>query len=397
MSKTISSLFSAPVQSATNSVSQSESVVRSAASAAQAVVEQASVSLDSDLGTVTAATSAGQITLTLAQILQSATSVDPSTGHREITDGANAQLTSALSAFLVANGFSEQQAAQGVGGLFGNPSETGEMNLSMMFQDTTSASSSSAEVYAGQSGLTSATVVTERSGSISVGINLDTGQLSVSLTEASASSYGLSAEASSTTAGAATASLDGAANVTGEPSLSGKDDGPNVGAASPSPLSESLAYSYVMSQQSTASTSSADGQGSATATSTASGNTSAEYNADINGEPNMAELAAPDASQDTNFDLFDWLSANSAPRPFVVDDGVPGAMTRMANSVRQRGENSPESGVQPTETVPAPVNVGFSQVLSVQQRNLTGHGTTIYKRPDGSVGAITAQPIRVTA
>lgn len=382
MTAPISNSSVTPFTSATNGAVVSVSSARAGAGSTQAVVENASVSLDSQLGSVTAQTAAGQLTLTLAQILQSATSVDPATGHREIADGANQQLTTALSSFLVANGFSEQQAAAGVSGLSASLSDGGDINLSMAFQDVSSASVTSTEAYAGQSSLTSAAVVNERSGSVSIGIDLDTGQLSVSLTEQSGSTYGLVAQTMSAT-GPTSAALAGSFDMPGAANLpeAASESNPQA-AATPSPLSESVGYSYVAAQEST--TSSSDGEGDTVAAST-QGDTATQYSEVFSGEQN-----------DTAVDLFDWLSANSKAKTFH-DDDAPSRLTHMASLVGQPEDDSASSEEKSVESVPAPVKVGFSQVMSVQQLGVTGHGTTVYQRPDGTIGAMTSQPLDLSA
>ncbi|RFU48358.1 hypothetical protein [Paraburkholderia sp. DHOC27] len=383
MANTISSQLSATVLSATNAGTQSGTVTRAGGDVEQAVVEQASVSLDAKLGSATANTAAGQLALTLAQMLQSTTTVDPTTGYREMTDGANQQLTSALSAFLQANGFSAQQAAASVSGLAGQLAAGGDINLSAAFQDTTTASASSAEVYAGQSSLTSAVAVSERSGSVSIGLDLETGQLSVSLTEQSGSTYGLLA-ANMGGDGQGAPSVDSAAYVAGAPNgLNGADT-----SSADSPLSETMAYSYVMSQQA----SSFDAQGSVEAMSTASGNTAVEYDSQRG-----SENAASNSSGNANYNLFDWLNANSKHPRLYGDADTQDALKRMSQAASQTNEGASTGGVAQTAATLQSVSVGFSQVLSVQQLDATGHGTTIFRRPDGTIASMMSQPLHVSA
>lgn len=382
MTTPISNSSVTPFTFATNGGAVSVSSTRAGGGSTQAIVENASVSLDSQLGSVTAQTAAGQLTLTLAQILQSATTVDPSTGHREIADGANQQLATTLSSFLVANGFSEQQAAAGVSGLTAGLSEGGDINFSMAFQDVSSASVTSTEAYAGQSSLTSAAVVNERSGSVSIGIDLDTGQLSVSLTEQSGSTYGLVAQTMSAT-GPTSATLGGSLDVPGvvnQPEVASGSD-PQA-PATPSPLSESVGYSYVAAQESTASSS--DGEGDTVAASTQS-DTATQYSEVFGGEQN-----------DTGLDLFNWLSANSKAKTFHDDDATS-RLAHMASLIGQPEDGAVASEEKSIESAPAPVKVGFSQVVSVQQLGVTGHGTTVYQRPDGTVAAMTSQPLDLSA
>jgi hypothetical protein len=43
------------------------------------------------------------------------------------------------------------------------------------------------------------------------------------------------------------------------------------------------------------------------------------------------------------------------------------------------------------------IEIGFTQTVSIQITDYTGHGSTLYARPDGSLGSIVRQPTHVTA
>jgi hypothetical protein len=43
------------------------------------------------------------------------------------------------------------------------------------------------------------------------------------------------------------------------------------------------------------------------------------------------------------------------------------------------------------------VTIGFTQTLSISLLDLNGHGTTLFKRPDGSTGAMSFEPTHVEA
>ena len=81
-----------------------ESINQATVDEASVQVAGAQVSLNANLNQVTASTGTGQLALAFAQALQSATEVDPATGHLEIIAGANAQLSSALNTLLVQKG-----------------------------------------------------------------------------------------------------------------------------------------------------------------------------------------------------------------------------------------------------------------------------------------------------
>src|ERR1700684_2298767 len=83
-----------------------------------------------------------------------------------------------------------------------------------------------------------------------------------------------------------------------------------------------------------------------------------------------------------------WLNEDSPPPTFYVAGDAPNGLKRMANSARPADERSPTNDREQPETAPPQVKLGFSQILSVQQLDATGHGTTVFKRPDGSIGVM---------
>jgi len=186
-------LSSASSSSASSYVSTSQtSVVES-----DAEVAQASVSLSANLNGVSAATGTGQLTLAFARALQTATQVDPTTGGREIIAGANAQLTSTLDTLLVQNGFTTAQAASATADLATQLAQGGPINLTASYDQTTKASGSLSYDYGSSAaGTVSAVDATDRSSSITIGINLATGELNVSLTAQNSSAYASSGKIS---------------------------------------------------------------------------------------------------------------------------------------------------------------------------------------------------------
>jgi hypothetical protein len=153
-------------------------------------VAQASVSLSANLNNVTAATGTGQLTLEFARALQGATEVDPATGQREIIAGANAQLTTTLNSLLVQSGFSSAQASDATADLATELAQGGPITLTASYDQSTQNSASTASIYSsGAASSISAVDATDRSGSITIGINLDTGELNLSLSAQSSSAY----------------------------------------------------------------------------------------------------------------------------------------------------------------------------------------------------------------
>ena len=68
------------------------------------------VNLSSDLSGVTEGTASTQLTASLAKLLQSATSVDPATGAREINAGVGQALGAQLGQLFTQSGFSQTEA-----------------------------------------------------------------------------------------------------------------------------------------------------------------------------------------------------------------------------------------------------------------------------------------------
>ena len=179
-------LSSSSSSSASSYVSTSQtSIVES-----DSEVAQASVSLSANLNGVSAATGTGQLTLAFARALQTATQVDPTTGGREIIAGANAQLTSTLNALLVQNGFTSAQAASATASLTTELAQGGPINLTASYDQATHASGTQSYDYGPNAASTvSAVDATDRSSSITIGINLATGELNLSLTAQNSSAY----------------------------------------------------------------------------------------------------------------------------------------------------------------------------------------------------------------
>jgi len=151
---------------------------------------QASVSLSANLNGVSAATATGQLTLAFARALQGATEVDPDTGHLEITAGANTALVSTINALLQQNGLTAAEAASATANLGSELTQGGPITLSANFNLLTQASGTLASDYGpNASSVTSAVESTTRTSAIAIAINLDTGELNVSLQSQNSTSY----------------------------------------------------------------------------------------------------------------------------------------------------------------------------------------------------------------
>jgi hypothetical protein len=409
---------------------------------------QAAVSLNANLASASAATTTGQFTLEFAQALQSATTVDPSTGHREILAGASAQLVTTLNSLLVQNGFTSAQAAAATSSLPAQLAQGGQINLSASFDQSTSNSQSIAIAYAQQSRSVNATSTLERAGSVSIGINLDTGSLNVSLNEADTSTYHAVGQISGTgtlttplasllllpstvpangsqnsTPGTAESNAFGA-SVASPDSIGALQNLLNtsaaaLAAASSSPLSESETDSYSIAERDTevlATTSAVPGSGTASsgaaagandaaqaaeagwfAAATASSTSTIGSSTSVLGSAleqlrellaQLASSALHDKHNTQQVQQSDAASGTAAPGTATASTGAD------ANANSDASAGTIGATVSSSTTS---ITLGFSQVLAVQQLDAQGYGATLYQRPDGSTAQFQAWPTRTTA
>jgi len=59
--------------------------------------------------------------------------------------------------------------------------------------------------------------------------------------------------------------------------------------------------------------------------------------------------------------------------------------------------DSDSSASQTTGNSSFSIEIGFTQTISIQVTDVSGYGTTMYARPDGSLGSIVRKPTHVTA
>jgi hypothetical protein len=410
---------------------------------------QASVSLNANLASASAATTTGQFTLEFAQALQSATTVDPSTGHREILAGASAQLVTTLNALLVQNGFTSAQAAAATSSLPAQLAQGGQINLSASFDQSTSNSQSIAIAYAQQSRSVNATSTLERAGSVSIGINLDTGSLNVSLNEADTSTYHavgqingvgtLTTPLASLLLLPSTVPANGSQNSTpgtaesnafnasvGSPGSVGAlqnlldTSASALAAASSSPVSESETDSYSIAQRDTevlTTTSAAPSNSTAPSGTAASANDAAQAaEAGLFTAATASSTSTVGSSTSVLGSALEQLRellaqlANSAlhdkhnPLGQQIDAASGTAAQGTAAAATGTGAGANADSSTSASTIDATVSssttsitLGFSQVLAVQQLDAQGYGATLYQRPDGSTAQFQAWPTRTTA
>jgi len=400
----------------------------------------AAVSLNANLKGVTAATGTGELALEFAQAIQGATEVDPATGNREIIAGAGAQLTTTINNLLVQNGFSAEQASTLSANLTTQLAKSGSLTLSAAYDNTSQASQVSISSYsAGGVSLASSVGATDQSGSISIGINLDTGELNVALQEQTSSTYEAygnltttsapvtaAANLLSSTVGALTSESE-AADSNGSdfgqvlsgsnPSNSGSG-GASSGAASASgnsPLSETevdtvalTALSAVSGVLTTPSDGAAGSQGASPTTPADSSTGTPQDGASNN--PSSSNDSSDAGLQNLISSLNEVRLASQQEITSLLQSlaKIAAQAQAAANAAEQKAaaagnaNDGTSNAATPTGIQAGPANdfeiqFGFTQTTSIQLLDLNGYGSTLYKRPDGSLGQITTQPVHESA
>lgn len=293
------------------------------------------------LRAMVATANVSQFEAAFTQVLQSASTVDPATGQREMTATADSELSGALQNFLVESGFTAQQA-QAVSASFGEQLAKGgavSVNASFAAASATSFSVSgftkafigNTVVSAGYGTTLSAasTTVNARAGSVSISFDPDSGALSVSLDNQSTSAI-------STVIDVAT---------------------PGAPAASGTP-----AHTTTVGQDQNA-----DG-------------TSDEAGSRLRGL--IAGLGHPTLhGVSTALDLL-RVAASTAQTENAANDAGSQSADRVKNRSRAK---------------PITVSVGFTQPLSITSRDEKSNLATLYKRPDGNTGVVSFGPVNIEA
>lgn len=420
-------------------------------------VSQASVSLSANLNGVSAGTAAGELTLQFAQALQSATTVDPSTGQRELASGADAQLTATFSALLEQNGFSSSQASTAANSLEIQLAQGGQVDLAASYAQTGSVSGSITSAYGtGAASSVSAIASTQRAGSIEIGINLATGELSVDLSSQNISSYQAQGQISGSgnlagpvaqalvLPGAATQNSGDVLSLVGGSALDTLTQGlglslpDSLGGSSglgaltaASPLSESGSEVSVLAESVTATlidigatTYSGDSGGDAGGPAGVAGSGSgldlaATQSGALSTAGDSATAAAGTQAQaETTTSVLQQLVAELNSARVLGQQEVAGLLQGLAQlSAHANGAtgNGTGSAADASDTAAdggsgatglngltvasgyASISIGIVQTLTVQQLDGNGYGSTLYQRPDGSLGAVTTSPLSLTA
>ncbi|MFC0398021.1 hypothetical protein [Paraburkholderia rhizosphaerae] len=273
------------------------------------------------------------------QVMKTATTVDPATGHREMTATADSKLSDALQNLLLASGFTEQQAQAASASFAEQLAKGGSISLSASFAATSTntvtvsgfskAIIGNVVLSAGNGTTMSASVtsVVTRAGSVSITFDPDSGALSVSL-ESHTVSAGSSIFAAAT--------LD------------------------------------------------------TRATSLPPGNTTT-----VGQHPNS------DGTNDDKDSHLRGLIAGLA-NPALHDASTALDLLRIAASAAQTKNAAKDAGTEPGDRVrnhakPVTVTVGFTQPLSIASHGENGNRAALFKRPDGSTGVVSFSPVNVEA
>ncbi|WP_233829520.1 hypothetical protein [Paraburkholderia sp. ZP32-5] len=260
---------------------------------------------------IQAAASVSQLAQAFMQAAQSATSVDPTTGQHEMSTSASSQLSNALGQFLVQSGLSQQQADAATQGFIAQLDKGGPVDLQA---SSSSVASLAAVSYSSQAMSASTVAVVQRSGSVSIDFDPDTG--SVSITEQQTA-------------------LTSVATVASTGAQSGDDSAGQVGGA-----------------------------------------------------------GGGNSSNDANDLLGSVLAGLSEPTLHGTQQALD-LLKQMTENARQQDGADAASGQ--SAGTPSTATIGFTQPMSVAFHDLSGHGTTLFKRPDGSTGAMSFEPLHVEA
>ena len=395
----------------------------------------AAVSLSANLGNTTASTETGWLTLGIARALQTATTVDPATGHRELIAGAGDQLTATINKLLIDSGFTADDAATATANLSQALAQGGQILLASTNDHAVSYTAAGTASNGATSSAESRTEVGEVSNALAIGINLDTGALSVSLKTHDAF---VDQSASLQQGAGFSRGTYGQDQLAWETGLRQGTFTTSGGAASP--LSETETDSTTFDQEGSRSRSTIGLDQSLAATNAAQQPVQAAPALAPSGAPIATDTTDPTAAPKndatttgttTNDALQRLIASLTDPKIFkatdaanlvkqlsTIADGVRAQVKATAvaldkqiaarqaaakDAAQQRETRDLKSGIHAglghgqTANRVATVQVGVQQAVSITQTDRQGHGTTLYKRPDGSLGKFTQAPRRLTA
>jgi hypothetical protein len=301
------------------------------------------VSLNQNPATQPAITQSDQLSQGLADAVNAATIVDPVTGQRELLGGAANTLASTLDTLLTQNGFNADDVKQAVTGLVQQITKNGTGTLSLGFGSTVTNS----ETVAGANGSGTAAAGEIQSSSYSarfvIGVNLDSGKVGVDIQSQSATSEAAAAVATGS------AASDGL-----QAFLSGADGG--VAEASQFQLSVS---------------------------------------SDVVASLNLTPSQASPAEQLVQ-NLLSPTVANSAATAKNVQH-LAGAAAGAKVGIPVDPASLPAGTTLSPDGSKATTAVDVTTPVAIRQNDGQGYGSTLYRRPDGSLGSYTLRPVRISA
>lgn len=296
------------------------------------------LSLDQPLGGQADTTQNDLLAQGLAQAIDAATTVDPVTGQRELLAGASNSLTSAVTNLLTENGFSAEDAATATAALNKELAHGGKALLSLDWDSAVT--SGGAAILSNGTGSAAAAQLTssEYASRVTIGIDLNSGKLAVSTQ--SESNFATATEAAAT----------GSAVGNGFGSFVGGQQGPLDGASE-----------YIIGAQ--------------------SGSDIETFLNPDSAKPNPVKQ------------LIDTLANPTIANAGTASQAV-GQLGRIAKGTADAGTAFPGITVHPNGTATTQVDVHTP--VAIRHGDRHGHGSTIYRRPDGSLGTYTLKPANIT-
>jgi hypothetical protein len=263
----------------------------------------------------------------------------------------------------VQNGFSQQQADAASQSFVEQLQKGGPVDLNTSFDESTTVATAMSSSYGSTTMSASSVAVNERSGSVSIDFDPTSGKLSISLKEQQISSVTSVTEISGPGAAAlpilALQTPNGLLNLL--PGQAGRDNGDGKDAMNdqnPNALS------------------------AGSSSNTISANDAAQVLSQL-----LAALARPTLHGTDE-------ASNRLSQANKGKDSGSGS-TDGADSADNTNNVASSSDQSADEAIS--VTIGFTQTLSISLLDLNGHGTTMFRRPDGNTGAMSFEPTHVVA
>jgi hypothetical protein len=280
----------------------------------------------------------------LANAINGATTVDPVTGQHELRAGAGGSLTTAVTKLLTDNGFSDDEAQAAAKELNKELQNGGNVLLSL--DQSSDVTTESAAALSNGSGSAEGAQITssDYASRVTIGIDLSSGKLAVATQSQSSFTQASASEQSGSAVGAGLQSL-----------TNGQSRADGISA-------------YVLSVSSSA-------------------NVQAFLNPSEQKKSNLQQLIE---------NLSDPTIANNEKAQQAV-----ARLSRLAAGARHGDKPdssdtaAPGISINPDGTASTSVDVRVP--AAIRQTDKHGYGSTLYRRPDGSLGTFTVKPTRLDA